>query len=74
MQTLKTPVSLCVALFLAACTSVVKEQPYTEDENSARAKADQVKMYADQEPVTGPISFYEAAARALKYNLDYASS
>ncbi|MBS0340728.1 MAG: TolC family protein, partial [Proteobacteria bacterium] len=71
MQTLKTPISLCVALLLAACTSVVKEQPYTEDENSARAKADQVKMYADQEPVTGPISFYEAAARALKYNLDY---
>ncbi|MBS0455061.1 MAG: TolC family protein [Proteobacteria bacterium] len=71
MQTLKTPVSLCVALFLAACTSVVKEKPYTEDENTARAQADTVKMYADQEPVVGPISFYEAAARALKYNLDY---
>jgi outer membrane protein TolC len=28
-------------------------------------------MYSDQEPVTRPITFYEAAARALKYNLDY---
>ena len=62
MQTLKTPVSLCVALFLAACTSVVKEQPYTEDENSARAKADQVKMYADQEPVTGPMAWEKCDA------------
>lgn len=60
-----------VAFLLAACTSVVKEQPYTESQNKERAKADQVKMYADQEPVSGPITFYEAAARALKYNLDY---
>ncbi|MFC4236917.1 TolC family protein [Thalassospira xianhensis] len=28
-------------------------------------------MYRGQEPVTGPITFYEAVARALKYNLDY---
>ncbi len=28
-------------------------------------------MYADQEPVTAPIGFHEAVARALKYNLDY---
>jgi outer membrane protein len=70
MQKLKTPVALCVALLLAACTAV-KEQPLTEDDKRERAKADQVKMYADQEPVSGPITFYEAAARALKYNLDY---
>src|SRR5688572_5167812 len=70
MQKLKTPVALCVALLLAACTAV-KEQPLTEDDKRERAKADQVTMYANQEPVTGPITFYEAAARALKYNLDY---
>ncbi len=28
-------------------------------------------MYADQEPMAGPITFHEASARALKYNLDY---
>jgi len=71
IQTLKTPVSLCVALLLAACSSAVKEQPYTEDQNQERARSDQVRMYGEQEPVNGPITFYEAAARGLKYNLDY---
>ena len=28
-------------------------------------------MYADQEAITEPITFHEATARALKYNLDY---
>ena len=28
-------------------------------------------MYAEQEPITAPLTFHEAAARALKYNLDY---
>ncbi len=36
-----------------------------------RVVDDQIAMYDGQEPVTGPITFYEAAARALKYNLDY---
>ncbi|WP_256354685.1 TolC family protein [Variovorax sp. dw_308] len=67
---IKAPGTAMLALALAACSGV-KQQPYTQEETVDRAKADQVKMYSDQEPVTGPITFYEAAARALKYNLDY---
>ncbi|WP_191832925.1 TolC family protein [Pseudomonas fluorescens] len=55
---------------LAAC-SATKPHEYTEDETRQRIIRDQAQMYANQEPVTKPITFYEAAARALKYNLDY---
>ena len=71
MQRLRTPVSVGVALLLTACAAVKEPKPFTEDENKERAKVDQLRMYEQQEPVTGPITFYEAAARALKYNLDY---
>ncbi|MEJ8823553.1 TolC family protein [Variovorax humicola] len=67
---LRTPGTLLIAVLLAAC-GAVRQQPYTEDQAIDRAQADQVSMYKDQEPVTGPITFHEAAARALKYNLDY---
>ncbi|MDL9999411.1 TolC family protein [Variovorax sp. J22P240] len=58
------------ALLLSACGSM-EPTPYTQDELRKRVSDDKVRMYADQEPVTLPITFYEAAARALKYNLDY---
>ncbi|WP_341674744.1 TolC family protein [Niveibacterium sp. SC-1] len=57
-------------LLLGAC-SLTHSKPLTQEENQQRLAADQIAMYDSQEPVSGPISFYEAAARALKYNLDY---
>lgn len=60
----------CLALFLTGCGSL-QPVPYTQDEVRERVTQDRLQMYADQEPITGPISFHEAAARALKYNLDY---
>lgn len=57
-------------LLLSACGSL-EPSPYTQEELRKRVSSDKVRMYADQEPVTVPITFYEAAARALKYNLDY---
>jgi len=71
VQKLKT-LSLAVtsAILLSACSSM-HPQPYSEQEARERIVADQLTMYAEQEPVTAPITFYEAAARALKYNLDY---
>ncbi len=57
-------------LTVAAC-GTIKPVPYTPEEVQARLAEDRQRMYADQEPVTGPVTFYEAAARALKYNLDY---
>ncbi len=58
------------ALVVSGC-AVTRPEPLTQADVNARVKADKSKMYAGQEPVTGPITFSEAAARALKYNLDY---
>ena len=57
-------------LLLAACGSVAPKA-FTSEEVRSRAAQDVVAMYKDQEPVIAPIDFHEAAARALKYNLDY---
>ena len=62
--------ALASALLLSACSSL-DPKPATDEENRQRILADQARMYSGQEPVTAPITFYEAAARALKYNLDY---
>jgi len=70
-RTIRTPLlSLGAALVLGACATP-GPQPHTDAEKKDRIEADTARMYAEQEPVTGPIDFYEAAARALKYNLDY---
>jgi len=70
----KTPVRLlavsAVALVLAGC-GTVQPVAFTDDEIRERVAEDRLQMYADQEPVTAPIGFHEATARALKYNLDY---
>ncbi|SOE86917.1 Outer membrane protein TolC [Burkholderia sp. YR290] len=60
----------CTMLMLSGCSSL-QPRPTTREEVRQRVVDDQVSMYSAQEPVTGPITFYEAAARALKYNLDY---
>ncbi|WP_212625521.1 TolC family protein [Pseudomonas sp. PP3] len=62
--------ALASAVLLSACSSL-EPKPSTDEENRQRIIADQSRMYSGQEPVTAPITFYEAAARALKYNLDY---
>jgi outer membrane protein TolC len=62
--------AIASALLLSACSST-EPKPSTDEENRQRIIADQSRMYSGQEPVTAPITFYEAAARALKYNLDY---
>jgi len=61
----------CTAALLLGASASQQPEPYSEDELHDRIVQDQQRMYADQEPVSVPITFYEAAARALKYNLDY---
>lgn len=56
-------------MLLAGCS--INADPFTETENVARVRGDLVRMFADQEPVTAPITLPEAIARALKYNLDH---
>jgi outer membrane protein TolC len=60
----------CLPLALLGCGTTAPVA-YTDKEVQERVAKDRLMMYADQEPITGPIGFYEALARALKYNLDY---
>jgi outer membrane protein TolC len=57
-------------LVLAACGSV-SPKPFSQAEIGERVSQDVASMYKDQEVIAAPIDFHEAAARALKYNLDY---
>ncbi len=57
------------ALALAGCA--VTPKPLTDGEVRDRIGADQIALYADQTPISKPITFADALARALKYNLDF---
>ena len=58
-----------ILIVLSGC-SVVPE-PFTREEIRDRVKDDLSNLYANQEPVTGPITLHEAMARALAYNLEF---
>ncbi len=60
-------------LFAAAFAVVgceIAPEPLTVEEHRARAQEDLAAMFAEVEPVDGPIDLYEAMARAIRYNLD----
>ena len=59
--------SLCAVL--SGCA--VYPTPLTDVELQAAATTNESQVTADQEPVNGAVSLYEAMARALKYNLDH---
>ncbi|MBB4574636.1 TolC family protein [Rhizobium lentis] len=58
---------LCVGL--SAC--IVKPEPFTLNENIARASKDLAAVENSSPAPTGPISLEEAQARAVAYNLDH---
>lgn len=60
-----------LALVVLAGCSGIRPQPLTQEDMSAKVNASLNDMYKGQEPVAGPISLYEAMARAIKYNLDH---
>lgn len=62
---------LTVAITAALAGCAMTPHPLTQDEISKRVDSDRSKMYADQDPITGPLSLAEVSARAMKYNLDY---
>jgi outer membrane protein TolC len=64
-----TLISLLVAVAISGCS--VTPKPITQDEVKQRVVEDKSKMFAGQEPIRGPLTFPEVAARALKYNMDY---
>jgi outer membrane protein TolC len=63
-------VAVSLALSLAAC-GTVKPDAFTQEIKKERVTTDLAKMYEEQEAISKPLSFEDAAARALKYNLDY---
>lgn len=56
-------------MFLAGCS--INVDKFSEAQNVARVREDLVRMFANQEPLTAPITLPEAIAHALKYNLDH---
>ena len=57
-------------LSLAISGCAVTSQPIERTVSEARAKSDLQSMFADQEPLSGPLTLHEAMARAVKYNLE----
>ncbi len=65
----KKIIAVTVAAVLSGCA--VQPEALTQDEMVSFAEANLSALAADQEPIAGPVSLYEAMARALKYNLDF---
>ena len=65
----KLKISFAALLLLTGCN--LNPIPVTPDERLATMLQDTTEMYAKQEPIKGPITFYDALARALKYNYDH---
>ena len=66
-----TRAALAVALPLTLAACNVTADPFTEDQAAAYALEAAETAAADQEPLAGPLTLYEAMARALKYNVDH---
>jgi outer membrane protein TolC len=70
MSSVKTLGLAVLCLAISGC-AITRPEPLSQADVLDRVRADKNVMYAGQEPISGPITFAEAAARALKYNLDY---
>ncbi len=56
---------------LAVVGCAVTPKPISQDEVRQRVTDDKRAMFSGQEAVSGPLTFAQIAARALKYNMDY---
>lgn len=66
--------AMLVVMLVITATSVgcaVQPRSIQPEEHVERSRRDIEKMYAVQEPVSGPISLAQATARAIRYNMDY---
>ena len=61
--------AVLMSVSLAGCSVAMK--PLTETELQLAAAEKLESVVANQEPISGSISLYEAMARAVKYNLDH---
>lgn len=61
--------AILTAATLSGCA--IKPEPIGADERLKSMMTDQSEMYSKQEVINGPLTFYDALARALKYNFDH---
>lgn len=66
-----TRTALAVATLVALAGCAVNPRLATPEEVTSRMNDDVSKMYVGQAAISGPLTFEEAVARTLKYNLDY---
>lgn len=58
-----------LSLLMTGCS--ILPVSFTHEELKQQAEEDRIKVTQNQEAIDGPITLYEAIARALKYNLDF---
>jgi len=63
-----SPLYLSISL-LTGCS--LTPAPLTDADRQTQIGADQLTLFKDQEPLTGPLTLYQAMSRALKYNQDH---
>jgi outer membrane protein TolC len=73
-RTLRMPrpslVALAVAaLWLSGCA--VRPTPFTDAERVDAVKTDRTQMFAQTQPLAGPVTLEEAMARSIRFNLDH---
>lgn len=61
-------IAMTTTIFIGGCA--VTPEPVTHEQLLQQRDEDMNRIFANQEPLDGPVSLYEAMARALKYNLD----
>jgi outer membrane protein TolC len=66
---LRLPATILLCAGLCACA--IKPEPFTLNDNIARASKDLVAVENSSPAPTGPITLEEAQARAVAYNLDH---
>jgi multidrug efflux system outer membrane protein len=62
-------VILCLICIMSACS--ITPKPLTTSDRYQESIKDLKELFAQQEPMSGKLDFYQALARGLKYNLDY---
>ena len=62
------PIVAIMATTFTGCA--VAPVPVTDQERASRIHHDMDKLFTEQEPISAPLTLYDAMARALKYNYD----
>jgi outer membrane protein TolC len=69
MQIYKKTIITLAAISLSNCS--ISPQPIDAQSRLSTMLSDQTEIYSHQEAISQPLTFYDALARALKYNFDH---